>query len=661
MTAAAVRPARSRLKGPVIAAAVLLVAGWLGVEAHGGHVFEAVPDTVRAGVPALALFALWGYPVARLALPERMLPHLPLMVLPLGAVTSSLALTFLGIARVPFAWSLALVIAAGAVAAVLMRVRLGPARPREDELEAAGPLSLRLAWPAYIAALLVALTLLPAFREGSVAVLGQNPDAHLVAGAAEVVRKGSPTHVDRSLPVDRVSPLWRSKYPIFYSLAAVSSLSGLDPIRVFPVLSGIMMAMFAVGAFVLAFYVLGAGPVVALAAMGLAPLDRVVTYVTVHPYYNQLWGTFALPFILAFGFLFLREPSRRWAALFLLFAAIGVFAYPLMLPFPGVAIGVAAFLEWRRRRAAGEPVPRLPRPKLPSAPVKRVLVIVACVPVALLLLVLGLGVLEKGLKAFQAMLPTSSLKGWRGDSPDYPVTHYFGVPDVPGLGMLAMAAIGATFAAGVGHLRHEERAGLLAMVAGALIMALSFKLRTYGEYFLFKTLAFLGPIVAIVAVTGLGRLVSHPQRRLAAVGAGGLAVLALTFIGGTKDEIEPFPIQVPPEIFALRGWADKLPPGASIRLDVPPTGEQLWVSYMLHERPLSSLVPVVGTSYPAIPYSRRADFVLAADEVPRPREATGPPVLRNDQYRLYKMGPGRGTDHSSRERIPPVLGSGGGA
>ena len=46
----------------------------------------------------------------------------------------------------------------------------------------------------------------------------------------------------------------------------------------------------------------------------IAPLDRVVTYVTVHPYYNQLWGTFALPFILAFGFLFLREPNReqRW-------------------------------------------------------------------------------------------------------------------------------------------------------------------------------------------------------------------------------------------------------------------------------------------------------------------------------------------------------------
>ena len=123
MTTAAVRPARGRLTGPAAAAGVLLVAGCVGVFAHGGHVFDAVPDTLRAGVPAVALFALWGYPVARLALPERMLPHLPLMVLPLGAVTSSLALTFLGIAHVPFDASLALVIAAAAVAAVLVRGR----------------------------------------------------------------------------------------------------------------------------------------------------------------------------------------------------------------------------------------------------------------------------------------------------------------------------------------------------------------------------------------------------------------------------------------------------------------------------------------------------------------------------------------------------------
>jgi hypothetical protein len=661
MTAAAVRPARGRLTGPAIAVGILLVAGVLGVVAHAGHVFDAVPDTVRAGVPALALFALWGYPVARLALPERMLPHLPLMVLPLGAVTSSLTLTFLGIARVPFDVSLGLVVAAAAVGCVLVRVRLGAARPREEHVGAAGGLSLRVAWPAYVAALLVALTLLPAFREGSVAVLGQNPDAHLVTGAAEVVRVGSPTHVDTDLPVDRVSPLWRSKYPIFYSLAAVSTLSGLDPIRVFPVLSGIMMALFSVGAFVLAFYVLGAGPVLAVATMGIASLDRVLLYVTVHPYYNQLWGTFALPFILAFGFLFLRDPSRRWGALFLLFSTIGVFAYPLMLPFPALAVGVAAYFEWRRRKASGEQVPRIPRPRLPSAPGRRALAIAACIPVGLLLLVLGLGVLEKGLRAFQALLPTSSLKGWRGDSPDYAFTHYFGMPDVPVLGLLLVALVGVGFALGLRPLRRAERAGLIAMAVGALIMALSFEIREFGEYFLFKTLAFLGPIVAIVAVVGFGRLVSGADRRLAAAGAASLAVITVAFVAGSADEIEPVPMQVRPDVVALRDWVEEVPPGDSIRVDIPPTGEQLWAAYMLHERPLSSLVPVLGTSYPALQHSRKADYVLVANEVPKPNVATGAPLLENSEYRLYKMRPVGGVDRSSRKRIQPVLGNTGGA
>ena len=144
MTAVALRPARTRLAGPAAALGVLLVAGWLGVEAHGGHVFDAAPDVVRAGVPALALFALCGYPVARVTVPERMLPHLPLMVLPLGAVASSLTLTLLGLMRVPFEPALGLVIAAGAAGAVAARVKLGPVRPRPEDLERTGPATLRL-------------------------------------------------------------------------------------------------------------------------------------------------------------------------------------------------------------------------------------------------------------------------------------------------------------------------------------------------------------------------------------------------------------------------------------------------------------------------------------------------------------------------------------
>jgi hypothetical protein len=346
--------------------------------------------------------------------------------------------------------------------------------------------------------------------------------------------------------------------------------------------------------------------------------------------------------------------------LFVLFAMLGVFAYPLMLPFPAVAVGVAAVLEWRRRRAAGEPLPRLRRPHLPAGGLRRALAIVAAVPVGFLLLVLFLGVIEKGLRGFQALLPTTDLAGWRGDSPDYPLAHYFGMPDVPVLGPLAVIAVCAAAAYGIAPLRGSERLGLVAMAAGAALMALSFALRESGEYFLFKTLAFLGPIVAIAAVVGLARLTRGRRRALAATGAAGLAVLAIAFVWGTRNEIEPFPMQVTPEIFELRDWPGRLPPDASIRIDVPPTGEQLWVAYMLHERPLSSLVPVIGTSYPALHRSRKADYALVGKGIPRPPGAEPRPVLRNGHYRLYRLKSLPGVDRSSRSRIQPELGSSGG-
>ena len=45
------------------------------------------------------------------------------------------------------------------------------------------------------------------------------------------------------------------------------------------------------------------------------PLDRIVMYVTIHPYYNELWGQFTLPFILLLGWRYLSAPDRRSAIL----------------------------------------------------------------------------------------------------------------------------------------------------------------------------------------------------------------------------------------------------------------------------------------------------------------------------------------------------------
>jgi hypothetical protein len=134
----------------------------------------------------------------------------------------------------------------------------------------------------------------------------------------------------------------------------------------------------------------------------------------------------------------------------------------------------------------------------------------------------------------------------------------------------------------------------------------------------------------------------------------GICALGLTLLIGTRDELDAVAPQSPPEAFELRGWAERLPPDASIRLDIPPSGVQLWAAYMLHERPLSATLPVLNTTYPHVPRGRKADYVLVEERQARPPDAVGPVVLENSRFRLYRMDPAvPGPDRSSRVRIQP--------
>ncbi len=642
------------------AVGVLAAAAWLSVEGHAGQWPDALPDIAWVSVATVLLLAVTGYAPARLLTPREMWPHLPLVALALGAVSSSFALTLLGFARVPFELSLGLVIGIGLASAVLVRSRLGPARAGTEDLKRAGGLGARLLWPLFLAAVVAGLTLMPSLRIGDLTVPGENPDAHLVTGAAEVVRVGPPTEIQPELPVDRVSEFWQSKYPIYYSLAAVSELAGLDPAKVFPILSAAILGLFLLGIFLLAYYFLRASPRVALLAMGLVALDRVVLYLADHPYYNQLWGTFALPFMLLFGFRFLREPDRRSAVLVLVFVAMGVFAYPLMLPFPAVALGVAAVVLWRRKRAAGEPVRWLSALRLPDLRASRALsrrwvVVPLALVVAGVAAFLALGAVGKLVDAAEVIVPWGDLNGWQGDSPDYPLARYFGLFGVPGLSLLLLIALGAAGAYALRSVGRAERIGVAAMLVSALAMGLYFHVRTYGEYFEFKILAFAGPIVLLLAVVGLAELAGRPgslARRAAALTA--TCALAVTLLAGAREELDSVAAQSPPEAFELRGWAAALPPDASIRLDIPPSGDQLWAAYMLHERPLSATTPVIKTTYPHVPGSRKADYVLIGRRQATPAEAVGAPVRENSRYRLYRLDPTLpGPDRSSRIRIQP--------
>jgi hypothetical protein len=117
-------------------------------------------------------------------------------------------------------------------------------------------------------------------------------------------------------------------------------------------------------------------------------------------------------------------------------------------------------------------------------------------------------------------------------------------------------------------------------------------------------------------------------------------------LGSTYDEL-------PRTTQELASWNAKLPAGSSIRLDVSPP-IQLWTAYMLHEHPLCSQRPLTDTSYPHVPLSRAADYVLVR-YLRRPFDAVGAPVLGNGEYTVYRLRDDlRGPNRCSQRMVQTV-------
>ncbi|MEA2495742.1 MAG: hypothetical protein QOJ29_3653 [Thermoleophilaceae bacterium] len=625
--------AESRLSSPrathALACVAALAAGalaavWVANDA-GVAGASAVPVVARVAIATVAVFLVCGYAPAALLTPAALRAWWPLLVLPLGAITSGMALTLLGFAAVPFHIALALTLVAGIVAAARVE------QPRVDRQEA---LLLTIVALACAAALVVAIALVPTFRSGLATVTGFGSDAHLVAGSATFLQHNYPASTDVAYPADQVPPLWRSKFPIYYTLAAVSSVAGVEPWEALMTVAAILLALTGLGFFLLARRGLGAPIGVAAAAMAVAVLDRRVFHLALHPYYNQLWGMLTLPFTVLAAYLYAVEPSRRALALFVAFGVVGAFAYPLMLPFPLLA-GAGAWWLSGRRIAVGRPSRRS---------------LLWIVPVGLLLLVPVFGVIEKIWAAVKLLVnPGTSLIGWQGDLQHYPpVGEFFAIFPNRFSGVMVLALLILAFA---GLWRAPRALGrpLLVTLAAALAFAVYFHEVRYGQYFYFKVLSFSGPLLLIAAIAMLGSLAA--RARMVAF----LAIVALvtSALLSARSEIKTDYDQLSPETIALRDWAAALPAGASIRLDTP-RAWQLWDAYMLSSHPLGSRDPI--TNYPHVPVSAGADFVLDRPLLPPPPGAVGAPVDRNARYRLWRLG-GHATDTTSRRMVPIFSGN----
>jgi hypothetical protein len=613
------------------AALSLGLASYAGVVGRGG-----LGGALHVTAAIVVLFAIVGFGPTRLLLPARLRRHEAIWILPVGAVATALEMALLAYGRVPFDASLA--------AVLVLSVALGVLAWRRDPgLQARSAPANSASWrtiavPLVLAALLGAIALLPMFRGGFVTVIGNGSDAHLAVGTAQFLQQNLPTDVDPSQAVDRVPLVWRSKPPIYLAFGAVARVAGMEPYAVIATLGAALLAFAALGFWLLARELLGAGPWGAAAAMGLVGMNRIELFTGMHPYFNQTWGYMATPFAIVLAWYVVRRRSRGGVMLFAAFIGVVAFAYPLALPIPLLPALVFAGFERRRRGLSLLRIPRLRS--------KRQLLWI--VPLFLMLIIPLQGVLEKTAASTRVLAPGYSLVNWGGDLTHFfPERFFLGIDDAGGaVFALPLFAFGLVVA--LRGARRDVRWAIGAVVVFGVLAALFFRPREYGWYFHYKALAFVGPLVVTAAAVGLSRL------RWQWVGVVSLLLLIGVTRNGAAHELGQTFDQLPKSMLELKGLDRELPPSASIRLDIPADGRMLWAGNMLSGQPLCSQRPLLNTSYPHVPLSRAADYVLVDKDWRKPFDAVGGPVRNLDRYVLYRLRPDLGPDRCSRKMVLTV-------
>jgi hypothetical protein len=605
---------------------VVLAALALALIIHAHHL-EGVPGILRASAAALILFGVCGDALAYMLIPSRWRAVRPVFALTLGAAAGSLVLTAFGILHVPLHVSLWVTVALGAGASVLVR-------RRHIAIASAGaepPAGWRAQRRMWLAVLLVLwlVALIPAARTGADTVYGQNPDASQVVGIAVLFQHAPPTATDVALPLDTVPQEWRFRYPIFYPLAAASNLSHDDPVRVFPAIVALLMVIAAFGFGWLATECLGARRWAGPAVTAVVGLSWTLLHLGWHPYWNQLWGLAMFPYALVFGWDALRRSQAVSAALCLFTLVMLWLAYPLALPYPLVILAALAIALWRR-------------PRLPSLRGARGWLVV---PVVLLLLAPAVVGAVLKLKQAIGQLLSSSSTLWGGDVHHLlPVGLFVGT----GGGILPALAVAALAAFGLRALPRREAIAFGAVIAGLCLLDLRFRLVASGAYMDFKHLSFVGTLVLTLAAASVMRMLLAADRRVLVAGA--VLLVAWGVAAFVQDRRDGFllPQQVDAQTFQIRAWMAKLPATASVRVDIPPSGVQLWAVYMLGSHPACSLEPILGTTYAHVALGGKADYALAlrydpaygpTSRVPEPPRwwAAGSPVFENSRYVLRRV------------------------
>ncbi len=640
----ALAPSRRALRGPawirepalVVPALVAVIAAGLAGISHSHHL-GGLPGLIRGSAASLILFLVCGEALGRWLTPAPWRRLCWFFALPLGAVASGLVLMAFGVAHVPLRVSLWVTLALGLAASWWVRRHpqahdSAPAQPAASGSAPGALLTDRrslLAW-AVVLAIVFCVALIPAGRTNGDTIYGQNPDASQVVGIAVLFQHVPPTATDDALPLDVVPQEWRFRYPIFYPLAAASSLSHFDPIRVFPAMVALLAVIAVLGFALLAVAFLGAPKAAGPAVAAVLGFSWVVQYLAWHPYWNQMWGLALMPYTLLFGWKAARDWDGRSVLLCVLFLLALWFAYPLALPYPVVILVALVIAYWRK--------PTMPRVAGPRA------WLAVVVGLCLLLPAVVGSILKLKEAISQLLTPGSDL--WGGD-----ITHFISFGHFVGTGGDIVAALAVAAVAAFGLPGLERRAALaLGLVLSALcLLDLRFRLVSSGPYMDFKHLSFVGTLVLTLAASAVLRLI-WSRSRLTLLGAALAIAWTVPALRLDRANAIAQQQQVTAAMFQIRDWAAKLPAGASVSVDVPASdgGAQLWAVYMLGDHPVNSPTPVIGTTYAYAPKGGRADYSLDLRYYPNvdpavkrpfpPGFATvEPPVFVNGQFVLRRI------------------------
>ena len=168
-------------------------------------------------------------------------------MLPLGAADQRPGAGGTRLLHVPLAVSLAIVIAAGLGGCAVTlrghtRERKAPAPTGAGERRLLR-LLLPLRSPALVGADLAAPDLPGRLRHRPGSERRRDPGR----GDRDALEHAPPTATRPDLPITTIPLQWRSKYPIYYPLAAASELAGSDPIQAFATVAALMLALGAWG------------------------------------------------------------------------------------------------------------------------------------------------------------------------------------------------------------------------------------------------------------------------------------------------------------------------------------------------------------------------------------------------------------------------------